>query len=1443
MEQGYTIGLDIGTNSVGWAVIDESFRLAQGKKKIKENGIVRKSRTNLWGVRLFDAGVVAAEARSKRTQRRRLRRRKERLNYLRGIFQEEIFRVDDSFFLRLDESFYQISDKGNNKYRFRNQNGAVVTQRVLDEKIYKYPLFKYEKKEKEFYKRFPTIYHLRLYLMETNEKADIREIYLACHHILKRRGNFLNQGQKFDLTNLDVAVTLNETLKRYSNLAQINGEIICSDEEAANAVLTNTKLSNSKKSFDLAALFTTTGVEASELKKQLKALFDGIVGNKINLVKIFNNPAYTEKENDKISDKIYFSVENFEEIMSSLEEILTPDEIEVLAYAKKVYESIVLSKILNGHSSLSAAMVEKYNQHKQQLFDLKELAKGYPKLYTALFSEEGLYAQYIDGKGNPGKRLTLEDFYKGLKKVIQQELKVTLADADKVIDFSQTTFSLAEQQTLQTISEEINRENYLLKQRMYKNGAIPYQVHEEELVKIIEKQKVFYPFLGEKVSLKEENEEGHEFTKTEYKIQTLMKFKIPYYVGPLLAATQGDIGKKQSDYSRFAWMQKSSTEKITPWNFERVVDKEASAVEFIQRMTGFCTYFPEEKVLPKKSLLYQEFSVYNELITAGFFEVDFAGRKQKVYFNGPLRQEIVKNVFQKERKVTAEKVLHYLKQEKNIKAVDIFGIDKLAVNGKPAFNNSLSTFIDLTQDGIAPALIEGNKDKFEEIVKWQTVFEDKKSLRKTIQNANKIWQILSPEQIQKLAKRHYTGFGQLSQKLIDGIIDQQTGLTILGQLKQGDYDNFNRLVAGTTADRYSYKKQIEAAQTKQVNDERISYETIADLAGSPAIKKGIWQSILVIQELEKILGKKNIRRIVIEMSRENGVGRKTSRFKTLSNLYKNFLDPVKDDSVVAELKGFEGAENKLANEKYFLYFLQNGRCAYSGEPLNLDFISEYEVDHIIPQSILKDDSIDNKVLVKRDANQKKGGNVPSREIIRAQNSFWQVLVKAKLMSEKKYKSLTTGEITDKIREGFINRQLVENRQITKHVANILAKYFSDTETEILTPKSALTSQFRKGKLYEPNPEFNEVEAKKQGKNYGIARTIEYPLHEGFFKNREINDYHHAHDAFLNAVVANYLYLTKPELKNAWVYGSYQRNGKEVFGKWAKERKNKSLQLLNDMKEERWLNKETGEIIAYRDEVLTHIRKALSYRNVNIVKKVELLSGKFGDESIYKKDANAKNFANGLKNKLDPLKYGGTKAPQSACAVIVSTKKNPIKTVSISIMDYGEFGKSADKLKYLQALYPKEKITKIVKEKVLKYSKYRLANGAYRLVASYQEAKNGSQLPMIAIDRESTSEEELLNIFDEIASFIISQKLFTDSKIPLLKGIRDYFINHPNEVRSGILNDMLKVATGTNQGLDKLKSAGLGTSEQRLKSSNIIPSGSTLIYQSITGLFETRITLE
>ena len=165
---------------------------------------------------------------------------------------------------------------------------------------------------------------------------------------------------------------------------------------------------------------------------------------------------------------------------------------------------------------------------------------------------------------------------------------------------------------------EIKLENYLPKQRQSDNGAIPYQVHEYELVKIIENQVAYYPFLGQQTEVEYENDEGEFKTESEYKIQALFKFRIPYYVGTLAKRpgwrNEDGMLTKTDTVAKNSWVVRKSDEKVTPWNFSEVVDKEASAVNFIERMTALMSrlwtgFFGTERYRTPKIFQNPDFSL------------------------------------------------------------------------------------------------------------------------------------------------------------------------------------------------------------------------------------------------------------------------------------------------------------------------------------------------------------------------------------------------------------------------------------------------------------------------------------------------------------------------------------------------------------------------------------------------------------------------------------------------------------------------------------------------------------------------------------------------------------------------------------------------------------------------------------------------------------------
>ncbi len=162
----YFLGLDGGTDSLGWAVTDENYEL------LKFNGKA------MWGVRLFEGGQTAAERRLHRAARRRQQRKGQRTALLQMLFAEEISKVDPGFFLRLKESNLHVEDKS-----VSQTNGLFFEEGFTD---------------KDFFAAYPTDYHLRKTLIENQRPPyDVRLVYLALHHILKNRGHFLFPGQSF----------------------------------------------------------------------------------------------------------------------------------------------------------------------------------------------------------------------------------------------------------------------------------------------------------------------------------------------------------------------------------------------------------------------------------------------------------------------------------------------------------------------------------------------------------------------------------------------------------------------------------------------------------------------------------------------------------------------------------------------------------------------------------------------------------------------------------------------------------------------------------------------------------------------------------------------------------------------------------------------------------------------------------------------------------------------------------------------------------------------------------------------------------------------------------------------------------------------------------------------------------------------------------------------
>lgn len=1007
-KQNYYLGLDIGTNSIGWAVTDESYNLLRAKGK------------DLWGVRQFREAQTAAERRTHRSSRRRNDRKKIRLQLLREIFEDEIRKVDPLFYERLAESKYWQDEK-KVKGKFSLFNDKMLT-------------------DKEYHTEYPTIFHLRKALIDKKTNGDIRLYFLAVHQMLKRRGHFLFEGQKFNsIHDLEPYIDkLTEILSGDEFGIELDPEFY--DQLVGILVDSNAKRTDKKNKFK--KMIQPTELSKTQ-KSQLTAMTDLLVSGKTTLKKIFDDIELDELEKNEVD----FTNESYDQDMDFLEQELG-HQTEVIKQLKAVYDYAKLQEVLHGTQSISDAQIWRYDKHKSDLVRLKKLVRKYDDsktLYKDIFTDTGVkdnYVNYVGSTNRNGKKITVkkagrEDFFAALKK----KLKGACPETDG---------------ELQEILKEIDNEEFLPKQIVNTNSVIPYQVHLLELEKIVENLLDDYPSFSAV-------EDGA--TKAE-KIILLFKFRIPYFVGPLNPAHSNKANAN-------SWIIKKSgfnNTKIRPWNFEQVVDLRACEEEFIKRMTNYCSYLPDQKVLPKSSLLYSEYMVLDALNN---LKID--GDKPTVQ----IKKLIFDEVFLKYRRVTSNRIKTILiSHNKAFKSVELTGFDK-------DFKANMASHIDM-REILGPAF---DRMAAEEIIELITVHSGNSELL-----FNKIkdsFPSFSADQCMKLSKLKYQDWGRFSSMFLSDFegADIETGEsgTIMHFLRTTN-DNLMQLLSA----RYNFHELITEYKGR-LRPGKVSYDVVDNLYVSPAVKKMIWQVVRVTDEIIKVMGG-HPKRLFIEMAREkeDKPQVKESRKSQLLALYRSIKG--EERNWLNEIESRE--EGEFRSKSLYLYYTQMGRCMYSGEPISLDQLFDqnlYDIDHIIPRSKKKDDSLlNNLVLVKRTINQsiKKDLYPVPDKIRREQAAFWKVLKEKGFIGEIKYERLTRSTpLNDEELAGFINRQLVETRQSTKVVADLFKQSFP--QSRVVYVKAGLISEFRQ--------DFN------------------------ILKCREINDLHHAHDAFLNIVVGNGYY--------------------------------------------------------------------------------------------------------------------------------------------------------------------------------------------------------------------------------------------------------------------------------------------------------------------------------
>lgn len=1127
----YYLGLDVGTNSVGYAVTDENYNPLFFRRK------------RMLGVSLFSEAALKADRRSFRSGRRRLRRRQQRVELIQELFAHEIAKVDERFYIRLKESQLWLEDKSSPRDNFLLFNDASFT-------------------DKKYYVKYPTIHHLIMDLIEDDSPKDVRLVYLALAWLVKYRGHFLSSMGEDSINILD---DFKGTFADFINYLKENGnlELVVDPAKFREALKKETGVKQKK------TLFSDI-LNTKELKKRIVEESDSdnpiafdpdaivalLSGGKADLKKLFL------LKSDEYAELSSISLEQSrEDLELAIHEI--GDDAELISLLKSLYDWKELVNMLGeeGAKYISASKKSIYDQHKQDLINLKYLVlkctdyETYKKIFKASAADNNYaaYAYNSNDRKHIAKKASPEDFYKFLK-----------TEVSKIRPLKEY------QSFYEDMLHRIDLGTFLPKQKTKNNNVIPYQLHLNELKAILTNAEKYLPFLTVK------DKDGLSVSD---KIIATFKFRIPYYVGVL--------NKK----SEFSWVIRTN-EKIYPWNINEVVDRDTSEEEFINRMIGRCTYLPVYNVLPKHSLLYQKFELLNEINNLQI---------NSIPISVDLKQRLYTDLFLVRKNISRKNILDYIISNEGTGEYLLTGIDD-------KIKSSLRTYHDFKRLLTSGTLNEGD---VETIVKRISSTTDRARLAKWVE---KNYPHLSEDDQKYITRLKYKDYGRLSREFLNKFegANRETGelYTIITAIWETN-DNLMQLLS----DRYTFKEKSEEIVNEMLDQKEKSLdEKMDDLYLSNPVKRQIRKTTDIVNEIVKIQ-KQAPKKIFVEMARgatkEQMNKRTKSRRAILEDLYKNVQVDVRD--IAKELA--DVTDNQLQSNKLYLYFTQLGKCAYTNKTINLQALiegtKEFDIDHIWPQSAVKDDSLENTVLSDSYYNEHIKKNIyPVRaEERNAKYAYWKMLHDSKLIGDVKFNRLTRSKpFTDDELWGFINRQLVETRQSTKALTLLLKEKYPDTE--IVFVKAGLVAEYRQ--------EYNIV------------------------KSRIVNDLHHAKDAYLNIVVGN---VYHEKFTRSW---------------FLKNKAAYSIKLSNLFK---WELKKGDKIIWAGDKELNRIKKEAHNNNIQLVSNPYTKTGGFYDQMPLKAGENLMV----RKTHLPTEKYGGYAKATSPFFLLVKfavNKKTEVMFVPI-----------------------------------------------------------------------------------------------------------------------------------------------------------------------------------
>lgn len=256
----------------------------------------------------------------------------------------------------------------------------------------------------------------------------------------------------------------------------------------------------------------------------------------------------------------------------------------------------------------------------------------------------------------------------------------------------------------------------------------------------------------------------------------------------------------------------------------------------------------------------------------------------------------------------------------------------------------------------------------------------------------------------------------------------------------------------------------------------IPADMVSDKIFNPVVAKSVRISFRIFNELLKKY--KHFDQIVLELPRDKNSDEEKKRI--ISSQDKNEKEWKEIEKILEERKILIPhriyTNSKNLKLKLRLWKEQEGKCLYSGKMIDLEeLIYEghlFEIDHIIPFSVLPDDSRTNKVLVYATENQKKKNRTPYDYLMHTNEhqSFEEYkanvlyLYKNNKISKKKMENLLFMENLNKaeVMKEFINRNINDTGYAARVVLNTIQGFMKarEEDTKVKVIRGSFTHQMR-----------------------------------------------------------------------------------------------------------------------------------------------------------------------------------------------------------------------------------------------------------------------------------------------------------------------------------------------------------------------------------------------